>query len=45
VVLAVNGTVVKNVEQVREIVSSSNKSVALLIEREGSKIFVPVRIG
>ncbi|MBK7279954.1 DegQ family serine endoprotease [Candidatus Aalborgicola defluviihabitans] len=45
VVLAVNGTAVKNVEQVREIVSSSNKSVALLIEREGSKIFVPVRIG
>ena len=45
VVLAVNGTAVTNVEQVREIVSSSNKSVALLIEREGSKIFVPVRIG
>ena len=44
VVLAINGTSVKNVEQLRDIVAKSNKSVALLIEREGSKIFVPVHI-
>lgn len=45
VLLAVNGTAVRNIEQVREIVASSTKSVALLIQRDGSKIFVPVRVG
>jgi serine protease Do len=45
VLLAVNGTTVKSVEQVRDIVSKSSKSVALLIQRDGSKIFIPVRVG
>ncbi|MEO8545619.1 MAG: DegQ family serine endoprotease [Burkholderiaceae bacterium] len=45
VVLAVNGTPVKDVEQVRGIVAKSSKSVALLIQREGEKIFVPIRLG
>lgn len=45
VILAINGTLVKNVEQVREIVAASDKSVALLIERDGDKIFVPIRLG
>lgn len=45
VLVAVNGTPVKSIEQVREIVAKSNKSVALLIQRDGSKIFVPVRVG
>lgn len=45
VLLAVNGTPVKSVEQVRALVARSNKSVALLIERDGDKIFVPVRLG
>ena len=45
VLTAVNGTPVKNVDQVRTAVGKSGKSVALLIERDGSKIFVPVRIG
>ncbi len=45
VLLAVNGTPAKTVEQVREAVAKSNKSVALLIERDGNKIFVPVRVG
>ena len=45
VLLAVNGTPVTDVEQVRAIVAKSSKSVALLIERGGNKIFVPVRIG
>jgi serine protease Do len=30
---------------VRQAVSKSDKSVALLIQRDGNKIFVPVRIG
>jgi serine protease Do len=45
VLVAINGTPVKNVEQVREVVSKSDKSVALLIQRGDSRIFVPVRIG
>ena len=45
VLLAVNGTPVEGVEQVREIVAKSAKSVALLIQRDGNKIFVPVRLG
>ncbi len=45
VLLAINGTPVKSVEQVRDIVAKSNKSVALLVQRGDEKIFVPVRIG
>jgi serine protease Do len=43
--LAVNGTPVRSVAQVREVVSKSAKSVALLVQRGDDKIFVPVRIG
>ena len=44
--LAVNGTPVKSVEQARAALSrSGDKSVALLIQRGENKIFVPVRIG
>ena len=45
VLLAVNGLPIDTVEQVRAIVARANKSVALLIERDGSQIFVPVRVG
>jgi serine protease Do len=45
IVLAVNGTPVTTVEQVKTAVEKSQKSVALLIQRGGDKIFVPVRIG
>jgi serine protease Do len=45
VVLAVNGTPAKSIEQVRSLVAKSDKSVALLVQRGDSKIFVPVRIG
>lgn len=44
VVLAVNGMPATSVEQVRAAVAA-NVSVALLIQRGGEKIFVPVRIG
>lgn len=43
--LAVNGTPIKSIEQVREAVAKSDKSVALLVQRGNEKIFVPVRIG
>jgi len=45
VLLAINGTPAKSVEQVREAVNKADKSVALLIQRDGDRIFVPVRIG
>ncbi len=45
VLVAVNGTPVANIDQVREIVAKSDKSVALLIQRGGQRIFVPVRVG
>jgi len=43
--VAVNGTPIESVGQVREMVAKANKSIALLIQREGNKIFVPVRVG
>jgi len=45
VLLAINGTPVRSVEQVRAAVAKSDKSVALLIQRGEDKIFVPVRLG
>ena len=45
VLLSVDGTPVKSVEQVRAALAKSGKSVALLIMRDGNRIFVPVRIG
>lgn len=45
VLLSVNGISVKNIEQVRAVIAKSDKSVALLILRGDSKIFVPVHIG
>ncbi|MEO6015632.1 MAG: DegQ family serine endoprotease [Polaromonas sp.] len=45
VLISINGVPVKNVEQVRTAVAKSDKSVALLIQRGNSKIFVPVNLG
>lgn len=45
VLLAINGTSAKSVAQVNELIAGADKSVALLIQRGDSKIFVPVRIG
>lgn len=44
-VLAVNGTPVQGMAQVRAAMAKAGKSVALLIARDGDKIFVPVRLG
>ena len=43
--MGIDGKPVQSIEQVREAVAKSGKSVALLIQREGNKIFVPVRLG
>ena len=45
VVVSVNGQPVKDVAQVRGIVAQADKSVALLIRRDGQQLFVPVRGG
>ena len=45
VLLSINGRAVTSVEQVRDVVGKSTKSVALLIQRGSDKIFIPVRVG
>jgi serine protease Do len=45
VLLAINGKPVTSVEQVKSVLQSKPKSVALLVQREGEKIFVPVNLG
>ena len=45
VLLSVNGKPVTSVQQVRDVVKGSSKSVALLIQRGDDRIFIPVRIG
>jgi serine protease Do len=45
VLLAVNGKTVQSVEQVKSLLAGKPKSVALLVQRDGEKIFVPVRLG
>ncbi len=45
VVLGINGQPANSVEQVRSVVRDHPKTVALLIERDGQKIFVPVQLG
>ena len=43
--LAINGTPVGSIEQARSLVARAGKSVALLLQRDGERIFVPVRMG
>ncbi|MGY4828271.1 Do family serine endopeptidase [Sphaerotilaceae bacterium SBD11-9] len=45
VLVAINGKPVTSMEQVKSVMSSKPKSVALLIERDGERIFVPVNLG
>ena len=42
VLLSINGQPATSVEQVRGVVAKADKSVALLIERGGQQLFVPV---
>jgi serine protease Do len=45
VIVSVGATKVTTIEGLRQQVEKAGKHVALLIERNGQKIFVPVRIG
>jgi len=44
VILSVNGEPVSDIEQLRKLIGKSGKKVALLIEREDSRLFVPVEL-
>jgi serine protease Do len=44
VILGVNGKVVKSLAELKTATSSATKTVAILLEREGTQIFVPIRI-
>ena len=44
VLLAINGAQVKDVAQVQAALAHASKSIALLIQRDGDQIFVPVRL-
>ncbi len=45
VLLAINGRPVQSIEQVKGVLQGKPKSVALLVQRDGEKIFVPVKLG
>jgi len=45
VILSVNSTPVRNPEQLRELVGKAGKSIALLVQRDDARIFIPVTIG
>jgi len=43
--LAVNGTPIQSVEQLRTLVAKAGRTMALLIQRDDGKIFIPVDLG
>ena len=45
VLLAINGKPVDSVDQVKGVLAGKPKSVVLLVQRDGEKIFVPVKLG
>ena len=45
VIIAVNNTPVKSPEQLKELIDKAGKTVALLVQREDARIFIPVTIG
>jgi serine protease Do len=45
VLIAINGKPVTSVDQIKGVMAGKPKSVALLVERDGERIFVPVNLG
>lgn len=45
VLLAINGVAVRSVDQVRSVMDKKPRTVALLILRDGDRLFVPVELG
>lgn len=45
VILALNDTPVKSIEQLKGLVKKTDKTVALLIQRDTSRMYVPIQVG
>lgn len=45
VILSLNGTPVKSAEQLKQLLSKAGKNVAILVQRDDARIFVPVDLG
>ena len=45
VIIAVNNTPVKSVDELKSLISKSGKTVALLVQRNDARIFIPVTLG
>ena len=45
VIVAVNNTPVNSVDQLKSLVEKSGKTVALLVQRNDARIFIPVNLG
>jgi serine protease Do len=45
VIVAVNNTPVKSVDELRNLIDKAGKSVALLVQRNDARIFIPVTLG
>jgi len=45
VIVAVNNTPVKNVDDLKSLIGKSGKTVALLVQRNEARIFIPVTLG
>ena len=45
VIIAVNNTPVKSVDELKNLISKSGKTVALLVQRNDARIFIPVTLG
>jgi len=45
VIVAVNNTPVKSPEQLKELIGKAGKTVALLVQRDDARIFIPVTMG
>ncbi len=45
VILQVNGTPIRSVEQLRELTAKSGKHIAVLVQREDARLFLPLDLG
>ncbi len=45
VIVAVNNTPVKSVDQLKSLIDKSGKTVALLVQRNDARIFIPITLG
>jgi len=45
IILALNSTPVKSVEQLRGMVAKSGKRAALLVQRDDAKVYIPIELG